>query len=270
VRALVAAALLAVAAPAVAQERPSILREVGFDQRLDQVVPKDIALRDEAGRDVTLADYLGKKPVVLTLVYYECPSLCTMTLNGLVSAMNALTFDAGREYDVVTVSFEPRETAALATAKKEAYLQRYKRPGAAAGWHFLTGEPEQIARLTKAVGFRYTWDERIRQYAHPSGVVVLTPEGRIARYLFGIEYAPKDLRFALIEASQGRVGGVVDQAILYCYQYDPMSGKYGTAIMRLLRVASVLTLLALGTFIFTMWRRERRAARAALAGSASA
>ena len=269
-RALVTACVLASGALASAQERPTILREVGFDQRLDQRVPGDIALRDETGREVRLADYLGKKPVVLTLVYYECPSLCTMTLNGLVSAMNAVAFDAGREYDVVTVSFEPRETPALATAKKEAYLKRYQRPGAAAGWHFLTGDPAEIARLTQAVGFRYTWDERIRQYAHPSGVVVLTPEGRIARYLFGIEYAPKDLRFALVEASQGRVGGVVDQAILYCYQYDPMTGKYGTAIMRLLRVASVLTLGALGAFIFTMWRRERRAARAALAGSVSA
>jgi protein SCO1/2 len=269
VRAPLTAWLLALAALAGAQERPTILRDVGFDQRLDQVVPGDIALRDEAGRDVKLADYLGKRPVVLTLVYYECPSLCTMTLNGLVSAMNAVSFDAGREYDVVTVSFEPRETPALATAKKDAYLKRYQRPGAAAGWHFLTGEPEQIARLTTAVGFRYTWDERLRQYAHPSGIVVLTPEGRIARYLFGIEYTPKDLRFAVVEASAGRVGGVVDQAILYCYQYDPMTGKYGTAIMRLLRVASLLTLGALGTFIFTMWRRERRAARAALAGSVS-
>lgn len=267
---LLAAGLAALASVASAQERPTILREVGFDQRLDQVVPNDIALRDETGRAVKLADYLGKKPVVLALVYYECPSLCTMTLNGLVSAMNAVSFDAGKEYDVVTVSFEPRETAELAAGKKAAYLKRYQRPGAAAGWHFLTGEPAEIARLTQAVGFRYTWDERIRQYAHPSGVVVLTPEGRIARYLFGIEYAPKDLRFALVEASQGRVGGVVDQAILYCYQYDPMTGKYGTAIMRLLRVASLLTLAVLGTFIFTMWRRERRAQRAALAGSASA
>jgi protein SCO1/2 len=269
VRALVAACVLAAGALANAQERPTVLREVGFDQRLDQLVPGDITLRDEAGRDVRLADYLGRKPVVLTLVYYECPSLCTMTLNGLVSAMNAVSFDAGKEYDVVTVSFEPRETPALAAAKKETYLKRYQRPGAAAGWHFLTGEPAEIERLTKAVGFRYTWDERTRQYAHPAGVVVLTPEGKIARYLFGIEYAPKDLRFALVEASQGRVGGVVDQAILYCYQYDPMTGKYGTAIMRLLRVASVLTLAVLGTFIFTMWRRDRRAARA-LAGSASA
>ncbi|MET0555477.1 MAG: SCO family protein [Vicinamibacteria bacterium] len=269
-RVLLTASVLAAAALAQAQERPTVLRDVGFDQRLDQVVPNDIALRDENGRDVRLADYLGKKPVVLALVYYECPSLCTMTLNGLVSAMNAVSFDAGKEYDVVTVSFEPRETPALATAKKTAYLKRYQRPGAAAGWHFLTGEPAEIARLTQAVGFRYTWDERTRQYAHPSGVVVLTPEGRIARYLFGIEYAPKDLRFALVEASEGRVGGVVDQAILYCYQYDPMTGKYGTAILRLLRVASLLTLAVLGTFIFTMWRRERRVARAALAGSTSA
>jgi protein SCO1/2 len=267
---LLTACALVLASLAGAQERPSVLRDVGFDQRLDEIVPGDIALRDETGRDVRLSDYLGKKPVVLSLVYYECPSLCTMTLNGLVSAMNALGFDAGNQYDVVTVSFEPRESPALATAKKAAYLKRYQRPGAAAGWHFLTGEPEEIKRLTTAVGFRYTWDERTRQYAHPAGVVVLTPQGKIARYLFGIEYAPKDLRLALVEASEGRVGGVVDQAILYCYQYDPMTGKYGTAIMRLLRVASVLTLAALGTFVFIMWRRDVRAQRAPLPGSASA
>jgi protein SCO1/2 len=196
--------------------------------------------------------------------------LCTMTLNGLVSAMNAITFDAGQEFEVVTVSFEPRETPELAAAKKTAYLKRYARPGAAAGWHFLTGEPADIARLTQALGFRYAWDEDRRQYAHPAGIVVLTPDGRIARYLFGIEYAPKDLRFALVEASQGRVGGLVDQAVLYCYQYDPMTGKYGTAVMRILRVGALLTLGALGSFIFVMWRRERAARRHPATGSANA
>jgi protein SCO1/2 len=266
VRLLIASALLAT--PALAQERPTVLRDVGFDQRLNEQVPGDIALRDETGKPVHLSDYYGRKPVVLALVYYECPLLCTMTLNGLVSAMNAVSFDAGKEFDVVTVSFEPRETPALAAAKKEAYLKRYARPGAAAGWHFLTGEPADIARLTTAVGFRYTWDERIRQYAHPSGVVVLTPEGRIARYLFGVEYSPKDLRFALVEASAGRVGSLADTVILYCYTYDPMTGKYGAAVMRILRAGALLTLAALGTFIFVMVRRDRAAAALAR-GSAS-
>jgi protein SCO1/2 len=270
VRALSLAAALASASPAFAQERPTLLRDVGFDQRLDQTVPGDITLRDEAGREVRLRDYYGRRPLVIALVYYECPMLCTMTLNGLVSAMNAIPFDAGREYDVVTVSFEPRETPELAAAKKAAYLKRYARPGGEAGWHFLTGEPADLARLTSALGFRYAWDEERRQYAHPSGVVVLTPDGRIARYLFGIEYAPKDLRFALVEASEGRVGGLVDQAVLYCYQYDPMTGRYGAAIMRILRVAALLTLGALGTFIFVMWRRERAARRDPAPGSASA
>jgi protein SCO1/2 len=184
--------------------------------------------------------------------------------------MNAISFGAGQEFEVVTVSFEPRETPELAAAKKAAYLKRYARPDAAAGWHFLTGEPGDIDRLTRALGFRYAWDEELRQYAHPSGIVVLTPEGRIARYLFGIEYAPKDLRFALVEASQGRVGGLVDQAVLYCYQYDPMTGRYGAAVMRILRVGAVLTLGALASFIFVMWRRERSAHRGPAPGSANA
>ena len=171
---------------------------------------------------------------------------------------------------MVTVSFEPRETPELAAAKKKGYLKRYARPGAESGWHFLTGEPAEITRLTQALGFRYAWDEERRQYAHPSGIVVLTPQGRIARYLFGIEYAPKDLRFALVEASEGRVGGLVDQVLLYCYQYDPMTGKYGAAVMRILRVGALLTLGALGTFIFVMWRRERAARRGPAPGRASA
>jgi protein SCO1/2 len=269
-RARLVAALLFLAAGASAEERPTLLREVGFDQKIGATVPGDIALRDESGRAVKLSDYLGRKPVVLALVYYDCPMLCTMTLNGLVSAMNAVAFDAGKDFEVVTVSFEPRETPELAAAKKLTYLKRYPRPGAERGWHFLTAEPADVARLTGAVGFRYAWDERLRQYAHPAGIVVLTPEGKVARYLFGIEYAPKDLRFALVEASAGRVGGVVDQAILYCYQYDPATGRYGAAVMRILRVGAGLTLAALVAFIVVMLRRERAAARALARGSAGA
>lgn len=249
---------LLLAASVHAQEgRPAILRDIGWDQRLGETVPGDIALRDEAGQEVRLSDFLGKRPLVLSLVYYECPMLCTLTLNGMASALNVLSYDAGREFEIVTVSFEPKETAALAAAKKKSYLTRYKRPTAEQGWHFLTGDAGELARLTKAVGFRYAWDEQTKQYAHPAGILVLTPGGKIARYLYGVEYAPKDLRFALIEASQGKIGTPVDSAILFCYQYDPTTGKYTAAAMRLMRAAGVLTVLGLGGFLITMLRRER-------------
>jgi protein SCO1/2 len=255
-------ALVLLGGSAAAQDgRPPALREVGFDQRLGETVPLDIELRDEAGRSVRLGDYFGRKPVVLALVYYDCPMLCTLTLNGLASALAVLPFDAGREFEIVTVSFEPRETPALAAAKKQAYLRRYQRPGAALGWHFLTGEPESTRRLTEAVGFRYAWDEQTKQYAHPSGILVLTPDGRIARYLYGIEYAPKDLRFALMEASQRRIGSAMDQAVLYCYRYDPMTGRYAAVVMRLVRAGGVLTVLALVSFWAAMWRREHAGPR---------
>ena len=262
--AILAVALLLAAAHARPEDaRPPILRDIGFDQRLGEAVPLDVALRDEAGRAVRLGDYFGRRPVVLSLVYYECPMLCTLALNGLLSALKTLSFDVGKEFEVVTVSFEPRETPELAAAKKQAYLERYGRPGAAEGWHFLTGEEASIGRLTKAVGFRYAWDAPTRQYAHPTGVLVLTPEGRIARYLYGIEYAPKDLRFALVEASAGRIGSPIDQIILYCYQYDPATGRYGAAVMRIVRLAGAATVLALGTFLAAMWRRERASSRPA-------
>lgn len=259
-RMMLAALLAAVPAAVSAQPaavRPPILREIGFDQRLGEAIPLDIALRDEAGRTVRLGDFFGKRPVVLTLVYYECPMLCTLTLNSLSSALSTLAFDIGREFDVVTVSFDPREKPPLAAGKKKAYLGRYGRPGAEAGWHFLTGDPEALARLTSAVGFRYQWDEEIRQFAHPSGLVVLTPEGRITRYLYGIEYAPKDLRLSLVEASERKIGTPVDQAMLFCYRYNPATGRYGLLTMRLIRGGAVLTVLALGGFIFAMRRKEQ-------------
>jgi protein SCO1/2 len=193
--------------------------------------------------------------------------LCTLTLNGLAGALSALAFDAGREFEVVTVSFDPREGPELAAAKKKAYLQRYGRPGAEAGWHFLTGDAPAIDALTRAVGFRYAWDDETRQYAHAAGVVVATPDGTLARYLYGIEYAPKDLRLAVVEASQGRVGTPVDAVLLYCYQYDPATGRYGAAFMRIVRAGGIVTVVALGSFILLMWRRDR--ARRPAAGGAS-
>jgi len=239
-----------------AASRPRILTDIGFDQRLGDTVPLDAVFRDETGRTVRLGDYFGSRPVVLALAYYECPMLCTVTLNGLASALDVLTFEPGREFEVVTVSFEPKETPALAAAKKAVYLRRYRRPGADKAWHFLTGDAESIRRLTQAVGFRYAWDETTKQYAHASGVMVLTSDGRLARYLYGVEYAPKDLRFAIFEAAQGKILSPVDQLLLYCYHYDPDQGRYGTTVMRILRVAGVLTLVGLGAMMATLRRRE--------------
>jgi protein SCO1/2 len=248
---------LAGAGPVCAEEgRPPALKDVGWDQKLGAALPLDLALKDEAGRAVRLGDYFGSKPVVLSLVYYECPMLCTLTLNGLASALGVLSMDAGKEFEIVTVSFDPKDTPEAAAAKKKVYLQRYKRPTAEAGWHFLTADSEAIRRLTSAVGFRYAWDAETRQFAHPSGVMVATADGKLARYLFGIEYAPRDLRFALVETSAGKIGSAVDQVALFCYRYDPMTGKYSAAILRLVRVGGALTVAGLLAFVVTMVRRE--------------
>jgi protein SCO1/2 len=248
---------------------PPVLREIGFDQNIGQGVPLDTTFRDETGRTVRLGDYFGRRPVVMVFAYYDCPMLCTVVVNGLASALAILSLEPHRDFEVVTVSFNPADTPAAAASKKAIYLERYKRPGAAAGWHFLTGDQPSIDRLTGAAGFRYAWDEGTRQFAHPSGIVVLTPEGRLARYLFGIEYGPRDLRFALVEASSGRVGSKVDALLLYCYHYDPMTGRYGLVIMRVIRLAGAATVVALATFIVAMVRRERAGPthRSAAAGS---
>ena len=236
---------------------PQALREIGFDQNIDRRVPLDTAFRDEAGATVQLGDYFGKKPVVLVFAYFDCPMLCTQVINGLSSALGVISLTPGQDFEIVTVSFNPHDTPASATAKKAVYLERYKRAGAAEGWHFLTGDQPSIDRLTKAAGFRYAWDADTKQYAHPSGVIVLTPDGRLSRYLFGIEYGPRDLRLAIVEASEGKVGTPVDTLLLYCYHYDPMTGRYGFVIMRAIRMAGAATVLALGAFIFVMVRRER-------------
>jgi protein SCO1/2 len=237
---------------------PAPLREIGFDQNLNQQVPLDTELTDETGRVVRLGDYFGSKPVVLAFVYYECPMLCTQVLSAMTSSLNLLSLDAGKDFDIVAVSFDPRETPAQAAARKAITLERYDRPGAAAGWHFLTGPKESIERLTRAAGFRYVWDEDTQQFAHPTGVIVLTPDGRLARYLFGIDYVPRDLRLALVEASNGTIGSPVDSLVLFCYHYDPMTGRYGFLVMRALRIAGAATVLAIASFVFLMVRRERR------------
>ena len=181
--------------------------------------------------------------------------LCTLVINSLASTLNVLSLEPGKDFEIVIVSFDPREKPALAAAKKATYLERYKRPGAAAGWHFLTGDQPSIDRLTKAAGFRYVWDEGLKQFAHPTGITVLTPQGRLARYLFGVEYGPRDLRFAIVDASAGKVGTPVDALLLYCYHYDPMTGRYGLVIMRAIRIAGAATVLALGAFIVMVRKR---------------
>ena len=239
---------------------PRPLREIGFDQNLDQYVPLDVPFRDESGRTVRLADYFGSRPVVLVFAYYDCPMLCTQVINGLSTALNILSLAPGKDFEIVTVSFNPRDTPATASAKKAVYLGRYTRDGAAQAWHFLSGDQPSIDRLTKAAGFRYVWDAETKQFAHPTGVIVLTADGRLSRYLFGIEYGPRDLRYALVEASAGGVGNAVDTLLLYCYHYDPMTGRYGFVVMRAVRIAGAATVLALASFIIVMVRKEKRAA----------
>jgi len=236
---------------------PGVLQEVAFDQKLGDAIPLDLPFRDETGKDVRLGDYFGRKPVVLSLVYYECPMLCTLSLNGLAGALEVLSFVPGQEFEVLTVSFDPKEGPVLAAAKKKAYMTRYKRPGAEKGWHFLTGPPESVDRLTKTVGFRYVWDAETKQFAHPAGILVATPEGRISHYLFGVEYSPKDLRLALVDAAGGKIGNAVDQVLLYCYQYNPQTGRYSASILNLVRVGGLLTIVALGGFILTATMRRR-------------
>lgn len=237
---------------------PDILEQVGIEQRLDETIPLDLVFRDETGQPVPLSAFFRERPVVLSLVYYDCPMLCTMILNGLLRSLKAVPFDVGKEYEVVTVSFDPRETPELARRKKKQYVRQYDRPGAAEGWHFLTGEQAAIDRLTEAVGFHYTFDEKTQQFVHASGIMVLTPDGTLSRYFYGIEYAPRDLKLGLVEASAGRVGSVVDQLLLYCYHYDPETGKYGVAIMNITRILGTATVLAIVTFMVIMLRQERR------------
>jgi len=246
---------------ATTNQRPQILSQVGIDQHLNQSLPLDLHFRDEAGKDVRLGDYFGKRPVILSLVYYRCPMLCGEVLNGLTSSLNIVNFDLGRDYDIVTVSIDPRETPDVAAKMKAVYLRRYNKhtPEAEQGWHFLTGAQDQISQLAKAVGFRYVYDPRIDQYAHASGIQLVTPDGRLSQYYYGIEYAPKDIRLGLIEASKNHIGTVVDQLILYCYHYDPATGHYGAIVMRIVRLAGIVTVLLLGGFIFTMVRRDVRA-----------
>jgi protein SCO1/2 len=264
--AIALATALTVAAPASAQwvrqkEDPppaQIMQRVGIDQRLGAQVPLDLRFRDEAGHEVALGNYFGRRPVVLALVYYECPMLCNQVLNGLTETLRVMSLTAGREFDVVAVSFDPSEGPSLARAKKTSYVSKYGREGASGGWHFLTGTRQASAALARAVGFRYEWDVQSRQWAHGAGIMVLTPEGVVSRYFYGIEYGVRDVRLGLVEASNNRIGTLADKVTLLCYRYDPMTGKYGMVVMNAIRIGGALTVIALVVFIGIMVRRERK------------
>jgi protein SCO1/2 len=263
--AIALALLLGVAQTGTAQapeygqtEGRRILQDIGLDQRLGEALPLDVQFKDEDGQVVPLRKYFGERPVVLALVYYECPMLCTQVLNGLTKSLKALNFTPGKEFEVVVVSFDPKETPALATEKKKSYLARYGRPDTAGGWHFLTGSVESIEAVTKAVGFRYKYDPKSAQYAHASGIMLATPDGLLARYFYGIDYPTRDLRLGIVEASEERIGSPVDQILLLCFHYDPSTGKYSLAVMSVIRTAGVATVAGIAGFLIFALRRDRR------------
>jgi protein SCO1 len=238
-----------------ANVRPPGLKNVGMRQNLNQPIPADLTFTDDLGRTVRLGDYFGKKPIILNLVYFTCPMLCGEVLSGLENSLRMMKFDVGKEFDVITVSFDPHDTPEAAAKKKSEFLRRYNRPGAEQGWHFLVGHQDAIDSLTRAAGFDYEYDPKTRQFAHTAAILILTPEGRVAQYYYGIEYPPKDLRLGLVGAGTGKIGNVVDALLLYCYHYDPEQGKYSATILRVLRLAGVATMLFIGTLIFVMIRR---------------
>lgn len=264
-----AAALLTLAPGAAAQfasdpmqsvgVRPELLKQVGIDQKLNQSIPLNLTFRDENGAPVQLGQFFGQKPVILTLVYYNCPNLCTQVLNGVESGLKELHMDIGKQFDVVTISIDPTESHVLAKVKQEMYVGMYGRPGAARGWHFLTGDEPQIKQLADAVGFRYAYDPDTKQFAHASAIMLLTPEGKISRYFYGIQYPSRELRLGLVEASEGKIGTPVDEVLLFCYHYDPKTGKYGLLISHVIQAGGALTVLILGIAMLILFRGERYA-----------
>lgn len=235
-----------------------LLDRIDIEQKIGDQIPADLTFLDEHGDAVLLEKYLGEKPVVLHFVYFECPMLCNLTSDGLVKTIEMMDFQPGTEFTVLTVSFDERERPQQAAGKKAVLIDRLGNPDAGSGWHFLTGDRESIRRLTDAAGFRFVWDPKAGRYAHPAGIIVLTPEGRVSRYLNGIEYQPRDLRLALVEASQNKLGTVTDQVLLYCYHYDPATGKYGLTIMRVIRAAGAATVIGLAAGIYFLSRKYRK------------
>ena len=250
----------AVGRPEVKSPEVGLLRQVAFEQNLNAQLPLDTVLKDESGREVTIGSFFGKKPVVLLFVYFECPMLCTLELNGLIRNLRALSLSAGKEFEIVTVSIDPAETPALARAKKKGYVARYNRPGAEAGWHFLTGAESSIKRLTDTVGFKYAYDAKSKQYAHPAGLVVVTPQGRLARYIYGVDFPANNLRWSLVEASGGKIGAPIDRVLLMCFHYDPSTGRYSFAVMAAVRLLGIATVAGLAAFISFSYVRDRRRA----------
>jgi protein SCO1/2 len=249
---------------------PAVLQNVGFEPQLNAQMPLDLNFRDESGRDVRLRDYFGHKPVLLALVYYGCPMLCNQVEQGVVGSLKMLTFNAGRDYEVVFVSFDPRETPGMAARKKESALSHYGRPETGAGWHFLTGAKESIDALTQAANFRYSFDANTGIFAHASGIMLLTPDGRISRYFYGVEYPSRDVRLGLIDASAGKIGTPIDHLLLYCFEYDPATARYSATILRIVRLGGVFTILTIVAGILIFRRRDVRPAnpksRAPLSG----
>jgi protein SCO1/2 len=248
---------------------PKALQNVGFDQRLNEQVPLDLSFTDDEGERVKLTKYFGQKPAILVLAYFRCPMLCTQVLNGLVQGLRETSFTAGKEFDVVTVSFDPNETTDMAAAKKRTYVHAYGKPEAARGWHFLTGDQQSISRLTHAIGFRYAYDAQSDQYAHAAGIVILTPSGKISRYFYDVHYSGRDLRLGLVEASQNKIGSPIDQVLLFCFHYDPTAGKYGATIMNFVRAGGVLTMVGLGLMIGLLLRGEHKRRQRSAFGSPS-
>ena len=240
---------------------PGALQGVGIDQNLDAMVPLDTVLRDEAGREVPFSSFFHGKPVLLVPVYYRCPMLCTQILTGVESTLKAVTFDPGKDFEVVAVSFDPKDTPQLAAAKKQTYLHRYARPNTANGWHFLTGDEKNVKSLLDAVGYHYKYDPKTDQYAHASGIMILTADGRVSRYFYGVEYAPRDVRLGLVEASKNKIGSPVDKVLLFCFHYDPTTGKYGAVAMNILRGSAALFALVGGAFLLIVIRRDVRAGK---------
>ena len=240
---------------------PAALKDVGIDQRLDQQLPLDATFRDEAGRTVPISAFFqSKKPVILALVYFRCPMLCTQILNGLESSLKAVSFNPGRDFEVLAVSFDPKDTPETAASKKQMYLRRYGREGTANGWHFLTGDETNIKTLADAAGFHFKYDPKTDQFAHASGIMIATPDGRLSRYFYGVEYAPRDVRLGLVEASQNRIGNPVDQILLFCYHYDPATGKYGAMVMNMVRITAAVFVVIGGAFLLMVFRRDLRRA----------
>lgn len=240
---------------------PEALKKVGIEQKLGAQLPLDTELKDEDGNIVRLGDYFrGNRPVIVTFVYYECPMLCNQVLNGLTGSLKGLAFDAGKEFDVIAISFDASEfeKPGLAKSKKASYMERYGRPGTEKGWHFLAGNQESIDKLTSAAGFSYQWNEKSSQFAHAAGIMIANPDGKLSRYFYGIDYSPKDIKFGLMESAENKVGNPAEKLLLYCYHYDPATGKYGLAILKVMRLGGIVTILGLGAMVFVFWRRNKK------------